>query len=363
MRTPSRQRSVGVLVVLLALSVLSRPAQAQGQGPTPVRWTEARTADLRDTVRLPGDVQAHVEAVLAAEVAGLVVDLPAREGARVRTGDVIARLRSDALQLRLAAARGRRTEAQARLDRAGRQLDRARGLIAEEAISPEQLDEAASEFEAWQGRLQQLDAEIASIELDIERCTIRALFDGVVVLEHCEVAEWLGVGDPVFEVVSREELEVHVDVPERYYGALVPGTKVQVGFSSVGDLQVEAELSAIIPRARANARTFPVELTLRDPDPRIGIGMLTQVRMPVGAPREVTIVPKDAIVSGPRGRVVWVVEDDRVRSVPVEMGDALGVWVAVSGEITPGTKVVVRGNERLRPQSVVRGEAMEYELP
>ena len=85
MRTPSRQRSVGVLVVLLALSVLSRPAQAQGQGPTPVRWTEARAADLRDTVRLPGDVQAHVEAVLAAEVAGLVVDLPDRKSTRLNS--------------------------------------------------------------------------------------------------------------------------------------------------------------------------------------------------------------------------------------------------------------------------------------
>ena len=360
--TPVTRTVCGVALFALLLLVAVH-ARAQGTGPSPVRTTEVRSTEMRDTVRLPGDVAAHVEALLASEVAGLVVDLPARDGTRVRRGDVIARLRSDALELRLEAARGQRTEAKARLDRAERQLGRARDLIASDAIAPEQLDDALSEFNAWQGRQQQLDAEIARIELDIERCAIRALFDGVVVEERTQVGEWIDVGAPVVAVVAVDELEVHVDVPERFFAQLRPGITVHVSFESIPGRIFDARLAAIIPRANANARTFPVELALKDPDARIGIGMLANVDMPVGEPRAAVVVPKDAVVSGPQGRVVWLFEDGNVRSVPVRTGDAVGAWIAVEGEVGEGDVVVVRGNERLRPGMAVTAEPLEYELP
>ena len=124
---------------------------------------------------------------MATEVAGLVIDFPKREGDRVEKGDVLARLRTDERQLRLNAAQGLQKEAQARLDRAERALGRARDLLASEAIADEQYEDAVSEFNAWQGKLMQLEAEIARLELDIERCTIRSLVSGIIVEERVEV--------------------------------------------------------------------------------------------------------------------------------------------------------------------------------
>jgi membrane fusion protein, multidrug efflux system len=156
--------------LLLALMICGDTVSAQSPAAPLVRYTQAREHELRDVVVLPGSVQAHVQSLLATEVAGLVVELPAREGRAISKGDVIARLRTDELALRLRAAQGQHTEALARKGRAERQLGRARDLLAQEAISPEQFDDAYSEFNAWVGRIQQLEAEIERIELDIERC-------------------------------------------------------------------------------------------------------------------------------------------------------------------------------------------------
>jgi RND family efflux transporter MFP subunit len=350
--------------LLLALMICGDTVSAQSPAAPLVRYTQAREHELRDVVVLPGSVQAHVQSLLATEVAGLVVELPAREGRAISKGDVIARLRTDELALRLRAAQGQHTEALARKGRAERQLGRARDLLAQEAISPEQFDDAYSEFNAWVGRIQQLEAEIERIELDIERCSIRALVGGVVVRELCEVGEWIGTGAPVVEIVSLDDLEVRLDVPERYYVALERGTRVELEIEALAGLPARGSVTAIIPRANPQARTFPVQVRIEQPDRRIGDGMLARVKLPVGDARRAVIVPKDAVVSGAQGRMVWVIgEDGTVASVAVQAGEAVGEWITVRGEVLPGARVVIRGNERLRPQQAVSAEHMEVPLP
>jgi multidrug efflux pump subunit AcrA (membrane-fusion protein) len=48
--------------------------------------------------------------------------------------------------------------------------------------------------------------------------------------------------------------------------------------------------------------------------------------------------------------------------VPVQIGTGVGEWIEVQGPVEPGTKVVTRGNERLRPGQKVQGKLMEYVL-
>ena len=358
-------RATASLILLALLLTGALPAMGQHGGPPPpVRTTEARSLDLRRSLRLTGTVEAHVQSLLATEVAGLVIALPAREGSTVKRGAVIARLRTDERELRLEAAKGLQLEAQARLEGAERQLTRTRGLLDNGAISEDQYDDAVSEFNAWQGRIYQLDAEIQRLELDLTRCTIRALFDGAIVAEHCEVGEWIIVGGAVVEMVAMDDLEIRVELPERWYADLQLGAPVQVQLASLAGVDIRGAVVAIIPRANPQARTFPVRIQIEDADPRIGAGMLAEVEIAVGEAQPALVVPKDAIANGPAGTVVWVVsQEDTVAPVPVTVGDAQGIWVSVEGDLTPGDLVVVRGNERLQPGAPVQPSPLEYPLP
>lgn len=352
--------------VAALLAGLAAPAAGQppGMPPSPVRFTEARSHDVRRTVSLSGSVQSRRASLVATEVAGVVSRLYAREGDAVKRGDALAGLRSEEIRLRLEAARGQLQEAEARLRLATSQLERSRGLFGEQIISQGELDDAVSESEAWTGRVTQLRSEVSRLEIDLRRATVRAPFTGVVVREHAAEGEWLGIGDPVVEMVDLGDLEVTVEVPESYYSGLAAGGAARVVFASLGDYEVEGKIRAVVPQANAQARTFPVKIGLDNSERRIGAGMLAQVHLPVGEPRPAVVVPKDAVAAQGRDRVVYVIgEGEVVMPVVVRPGAAVGAWIAVEGGVSAGDRVVTRGNERLFPGQTVAPEAMEYEQP
>jgi len=341
------------------------PTAAQGPGgPSAVRFTEVVEREVRRTVRLPGFVESRASSQVAAEVEGLVERLAAREGDGVRRGDALVVLRRTNLSLRLKQAQGELKEARARLDLAQSNFERSRDLLDSGVISEREYDDAFSELTAWQGRIDALDAEIEWIETDLERCVIRAPFDGEVVEERTDVGQWVNVGDPVADLVALDRIEVRIEVGERYFAELRPGTRTHVTFESMPGISIEGEVTAIIPRADPQARTFPVKVRIPNRDRRIGIGMLAQVELPLGDLRQATLVPKDAVVAqGPYHVVYRINDDDTVEPVGIATGRGMGAWIVVEGPLAPGARVVTRGNERLRPGQAVAGSALEYPLP
>jgi RND family efflux transporter MFP subunit len=334
------------------------------QEPQPVRYTEVVDHSVRRSIELPGSVESRTSSVVAAEVAGLVVQLAAEEGDTVRKNQPLARLRTITFELRLREAEGRLKEARARLELAGRKLERARELFDDEVISQDEMDDAFSEFTAWQGRVDQSSAEIDQFKVALDRCEIKAPFAGTVTRKRTDLGQWVELGGAVVEMVSLAELEVRVEVPERFYSQLLPGAEATVGFESLPDVLVTGRVAAIIPQADPRARSFPIKVRIPNERGRIGVGMLAQVSLPVGETYRALVVPKDAVVrQGPTEIVFRITGDETVEVVPVESEQGLGSWVVVKGPVSAGERVVTRGNERLRPGQSVRGEALEYPLP
>ena len=338
-------------------------AQDYGQEPSLVRYTEAINKPVAQTVQLPGYLEAPNVSMLAAEISGLVTELKVREGDHVSAGQPLVMLRTTPLELELQAAQARLKEAQARRKLAETSLERYRGLIEGNAISRHELDEAQYEFDAWQGRIETLRAEIAAIRFDIERSTIRAPFNGIVVARHTEVGQWSEAGSRVLEVLSTDTQEVHVDVPEKYFNDLREGVNVDVTFDSVPGRVFATYVRALIPRAEAHARTFPVKLRLLEPSENIGAGMLARATFPLGEVTPGTLVPKDAIVQFGENTVVFLVNGGSAVPAPVSVNGAMGVWAVVNGAVSPGDKVITRGNERLQPGQPVQAESLPYPSP
>jgi RND family efflux transporter MFP subunit len=153
-------------------------------------------------------------------------------------------------------------------------------------------------------------------------------------------------------------------VPEKYFRNLVPGAPATVTFEALPDLEMTGKLTAIIPRADPQARTFPVKVTIPNREGRVGAGMLARVALPAGESYRATVVPKDAVVTqGPASFVYVLNGDNTVSQTSVEPGDGAGAWIVVRGPVEPGARVITRGNERLQEGQTVMGEVLEYELP
>jgi RND family efflux transporter MFP subunit len=352
-----------------ALLLAGPPARLEAQGPpgmppAPVRTTEAREHPVQRTLRLPGSVESRTISVVASEVAGLVVEIPAREGMTVLKDQPLARLRSTSLEIRLTAARAQLKEAESRARLAAGNLARARELFGSQVVSQAQLDDALSESNAWEGRVESLRAEIDRLRYELDRSVIRAPFAGVVVAERTDMGQWVDVGGPVVELMSLEELEVRVEVPERYFRNMRRNGGARVTFESLPGMDVEGVISAIIPRADTQARTFPVKVRIPNRGGRIAVGMLAQVSLPAGESYRATVVPKDAVIRQGDEQIVFTLNGDgTVQRAAVSTGPGLGEWIVVEGSIRPGQKVVTRGNERLQPGQQVIAEPLEYRLP
>jgi RND family efflux transporter MFP subunit len=339
-------------------------AQGGEAPPAPVGYTVAVERPLAQSVQLPGYVESPKVSRIASEVEGLIAEYLVREGDRVEKGQPLVQLKTAPLELQLRAAQAELAEAEARRDMADRNLVRSKDLFEKKTVAQQQLDESQSELYAWEGRVRLLKARIARIQLDIDHSTVRAPFTGIVTSRQAEVGEWSELGAQLLELLSLEELEVHVDVPEQYFGSLHPESAAAVGFDTIPGESFAATIRAVIPQADDKARTFPVKLRLGAADPRIGVGMLARVELPVGVPSQAVLVPKDAVVSQGRDRILYVINGDgTISPVPVATGAALGAWVAVAGAIEAGQRVVTRGNERMQPGQKVSATPVEYKAP
>jgi HlyD family secretion protein len=214
-----------------------------------------------------------------------------------------------------------------------------------------------------EARLAMQQAEVARLQDLLGKYTVKAPFDGYVVAKLAEQGQWVSSGDPVMEVVS-VEVEITVAVPEHYIHAIRPGSEASVRIAALGQQPIAATIDRIVPRADPRSRTFPVKLRLENPSTDNGhlfkSGMLAQVTLRVAQSRRSLLVPKDALVLGGQQPLVYLVREDptsqelKAVPVPVVLGAAREDRNEVTGELQVGERIIVEGNERLRPGAIVQ---------
>jgi len=413
-------RTISLAGACMALWLLAAPTPAGAQPempPAPVVVAAVVSRDVAPTHTFVGTVHALHDSTVGGEVEGLVVELLAREGDRVKKDQPVAKLRTRGLELQIASAKGlldSRREELRELENGARkgELEQSRARVAAAVANAEyakwQLDSSRKLYEAKQGpegnfqlarsgarradalleaaqaelalleegprreriaaakaALRAQEAAVGLLEDKLERHTVRAPFDGYVVAEHTEVGEWLQQGGAVVQIAALDRVDVVVPVLEDYVPKLTIGSSATVHVHAVGNGRIEGKLAVIVPSADPRTRTFPVKVRVTNRPSAAGLalkaGMSANVTLSVGKPEPALLVPKDALVLGGRTAVLYVVDVTdaqagigTARPVPVELGPADGDLIAIRADLPVGTLVTTRGNERLRPGQTVK---------
>lgn len=316
----------------------------------------------RTQLVLSGTVLARRSALLSVEVAGVVAQIAVDEGDTVRVGDLLLRLRDRPQALTLQAARADAQRAQAAADLASVQERRQTQLVAQKMTPQDSHDQALARRRQAQADFAAATARVALLEDELARHELKAPFDGVVSRKHTELGAWVRPGDGVLELVETAALRVEFALPQAHYAAVRPGTPVVLRFDAVPGEPVAANVSRLIPVGHEAARSFRVRAELPNPQQLYAPGMSVDVMLAAveDAAPPVATVPVDAVVRSTDGSaVVWTVQGEgdslRAAPVPVQPGRTLGERVELRGSDLPvGTRVVVHGNERLRPGQALR---------
>ncbi len=355
-----------------ALAVALRP-RPPVQRPLPVAVVTARPVSRYLTSRdYTGEVVAGRSSSLGFELPGTLAQVLVEEGDRVEAGQPLAHLDRRRLRAQRQQSLAQRDVARAAVEDVRQQLtlaelqrDRRRRLHAQGAIAREDLDQQIHGSAALRSRLiqaqaqvEEADARLRQIDVDLARSVLVAPFKGTVGRRLLDEGVVVSGGQALITLVEAAPLEARVGIPPDSARGLRPGQRHPV---RVGDRRLLATVSALLPELDASSRTVTVVLRLPADDLPVGAtARLSLRRTETGAG---FWLPTTALVAAERGLwSVYVLEPpgtspERGRRVVRHLVEPLyseGERSLVRGTLRPGDRVIAAGTHRVVPGVRVR---------
>jgi len=341
------------LLPLLAAAAWGVAVSAAAAAPAAERAVvEVGTVSLKPVTAdswIPGSIVSRSDARIASVIAGRVTWI-AEVGTRVRAGDPLARLDDTVSRLRLEDLRAQLARARAQHEVASSQLERFNRLAATQVLSASQLEDARAQREVSSDDVTRANAQLRQVQYEIDQSVIRAPFPGVVSERFIQRGEYLQVGAATARLVNTTDIEARATAALDLAAHVRPGQSVRVREHG---LEKDGRVRTVVPVGDDRSRQFEVRVSVASPEWLVGTPV--EVSLPATAARTAVTVPRDALVIRQNhSYVLRVTRTDTVEQLDVTPGIGTEDSVEVSGPLTPGDRLVVRGGERLAAGQAVR---------
>lgn len=333
---------------LLALLACGNEQAAPVVTATPVAVERVGAHRVAEEIQATGELVAVDEANVAAEVDGRVTRLLALEGAAVEAGEVVLEIDREQRELQLANQKAIVAVAREEIAQAEREVGRIRQLYEREAASRAQLDEAETTLRGARARLEGAEAQRGLAELTLRKAGVTAPFGGLVARRFVSVGDYVSVGEPLFDLVALDPIEVEFHLAERDSGRVQEGDVVDVRVAPYPDEVFSATVHVVSPRIDPATRTLRVKARVENAERRLRPGLFARADLGVAVREGVPMIPEQAVLQRSDGSVAYVLEDGRHASRRnIRVGVLRDGLAEVMEGIDIGEVVIVRGMSRL----------------
>jgi RND family efflux transporter MFP subunit len=361
----------GAAIILAVLGVgwwfgKSKSQEAQARRAPQAIAVATALAEARDvpvTFTANGTVTALKTVDLRSQVTSTVREVHIREGQDVSKGDLLFSLDARADEANIRKAEAQVMKDRADLANAQRNLERQRELFRTKFISQAALDQAQNQVDTLNGQLAVDLAALEAARVARGYTEIRAPFSGRTGTINVRAGSLVQPGGssattpPLVTVTQIDPISVAFTLPEKELAglqqALAAGpVEVTVHQQSGGEPR-KGKVSFVDNAVDSVSGTIKVKAEFSNKDARLWPGMYVNVSLAPRTLKGATVVPAQAVQTGPERRFVYVVGPERkVESRPVTVAHVDELIAVVDG-IAPGTKVVTEGAQNLRPGTVV----------
>ncbi|MGA1622392.1 MAG: efflux RND transporter periplasmic adaptor subunit, partial [Synechocystis sp.] len=203
----------------------------------------------------------------------------------------------------------------------------------------------------------QMNAQQAAIDQAKTRqqfATIKAPFPGTILQRLNDPGDWVQPGSAILTLGDFSQLTIKVQVSELALPQIRPQQTVTINLDAFPNQRFDGKVARLSPLADPTSRLIPVEITLPNPDRRIGAGLLARVRFPTNGPPTV-VVPTSAIQNESELFVVTGPDDRPVlERRSVQIGQKKGDKVEILAGLDPQERYVARSSRPLKPDSQIR---------
>jgi membrane fusion protein (multidrug efflux system) len=288
---------------------------------------------LVDAINLPAEVEAYEEIWVKSEVPGQVMELRVKEGQIVEKGQVLLKLDDRDFRARLA-----RIEANYSLAKLN--YDRIKPLVTKKLAAPTKLDEI-------EAQLKDLTAQRKEAELALSRTSITAPLSSLLNEIRAKKGDYVGVADPVAQILEIDPVKVTVGVPESDVDAIFDLEQADVIIEALGKRRVKGKKIFLSRQPRTLARLFDLELKVPNPEEQILPGMFARVELVKHVYDRALAIPLYAVITEGEERFVFLEKEGRAEKRRVTLGTLIAWEVHITSGLKAGEKVIVVGHRLL----------------
>jgi membrane fusion protein, multidrug efflux system len=307
---------------------------------TAVRVKAVEKGRISESIKAASTIRADKRADVVLEVSGTVLELRAEEGDQVKSGQVLAVLKSPQVSAEL-------ERSAANFTKASEDFASVQGLFEQGFVARRDLDEARLAHETARATVDQAREAEASRR-------VKSPITGTVSLRDIRFGEAVSPPKIAFQIVDLRALLVDVHLPEKDLARLRVGQEVRVLSELLEEGKAAGEVLRISPVIDASTGTVKVTIAIAREEQRVLPGMFVQVEIVVATHEDALLIPKVALVYDEGKSTVFRVEDGKAVRRLVRRGFAGAEQVEVLEGLAAGDEIVTAGQGLLQDGASVR---------
>jgi RND family efflux transporter MFP subunit len=313
-------------------------------------------------ITLPANTQAFIDTPIYARTSGYLRKWYADIGTRVHRGQLLAEIETPELDQQVRQAQSDLSTAQANQQIAQITAERWVKLLAKNAVSKQETDQARSDLSARQSAFSAAEANVQRLQQLQGFEKIYAPFDGVITARNIDIGSLIQAGDSdspraeLFHIANNDKLRLFVPVPEVYTSEVHAGSHVVVTSDAVPNAKFTGTIVRDSDAIDLSSRTLNVEVDVVNTDHKLLPGQYAFIHLPIPPAASSMTLPSGALLFRAEGLQVGVVRDGRVQLVPVEVGHDYGAKVEITSGLAPHDQVILNP-----PDSLAQGERVNVE--
>ncbi len=372
---------IAVLLLFAAPMVWSGCDRDKGRqaGPPPVPQVGTVTIEPQSvelTTELPGRTSAYQVADIRPQVNGIIQKRLFNEGSDVKTGQQLYQIDPALFQVKYNSAKASLAKAQANLPSIQSRAERYRELIADRAVSQQDVDDAAAALEQAKADIAYWQAAVEAAHIDLAYTRVNAPFSGRIGRSHIKTGSLVTAYQPQPLATLQQLDPIYVDVVQSSAELLRLRRNLQTGL-----LSSEAASRKKVHIVLEDGTPYPLEGTLQfsdvtvdpttgsyslriivpNPDHILLPGMFVRAIVSEGIAPQALLVPQQGVSRTPKGEPVALIvdPDNTVQQRALTLDRAIGDrWLIASG-LAAGDRLIIEGMLNVRPGAKVAPVSMD----
>ena len=332
----------------------------------PVKTLKAVRGKLQPTISESGTIQGWKEVAVMSDLTERIIAVNANIGELVQKGELLIQLRQDEMKTRVNqavaaynAVLDSSSEIRANLKNSKSRYLRMKKLFEQEVITRQEWENVQTELEVAEAQSQRIDSQTQSAmanlnyaKLQLSNSSIYSPIKGYVTFRRCEPGEFanrpMGMeSDILMRVVNIERVDIGTEISEGNIRHIYSGQKVAVKVDALRGKEYVGKVTEINKAADPENHTFHVKVRINNPKRELKPGMFSRLSFLLRS-QEGIIVPREALVSGEKGNHVFIVENNRAKLCPVEIGLILDSRVLIAKGLSEGEDFIISGQTNLK---------------